>query len=227
MSDFDVYADSYVAAVERSIAFCRQDLDYYTKRKADIIVEASNRLLGDPTSLRFLDVGCGIGATDAVLATRVGELHGVDVAIEAVARAADQNPSVKYQTYDGEALPYDDGSMDVAFAICVVHHVDPAQRCEFAAELRRVVRKTGLVFVFEHNPYNPLTRLAVDRCPFDCGVELLTRRSTARLLTQAGLEPVEARYFTFVPVDHPLVGRVERLLRWLPAGAQHYVAARR
>ena len=41
-----------------------------------------------PPGLSGLDVGCGVGLTDRFLVGRVGELHGVDTAEEAVARAA-------------------------------------------------------------------------------------------------------------------------------------------
>jgi SAM-dependent methyltransferase len=120
-------------------------------------------------------------------------------------------------------LPYDSGSFDVAFAVCVLHHVDPAARRQFTAELARVTRPGGLTVVFEHNPFNPLTRLAVARCEFDEGVELLRRRELQRLLAPA-LREVESRYLLFVPWR---AERLERALGGVPLGAQYYVASTR
>ena len=225
--DFDAYAESYGDAVQRSIDFCGQEHDYFTRRKAEHLLELTARHLGDPRRLRGLDVGCGVGATDTHLVGRFGELHGVDTAEAAVRRAAERNPSARYQAYDGGRLPFSEASFDVAFAICVVHHVPPPDRPRFASELRRVVRPGGLAVVFEHNPLNPLTRLAVSRCEFDEDAVLLARATTSRLLEDAGLRRLARRYIVFFPFERPGSRAVERLLWWLPAGAQYYVAAAR
>jgi SAM-dependent methyltransferase len=225
--DFDAYADSYGDAVARSIGFSGLEHDFFTRRKADCLVELSGRLLGEPAELSVVDVGCGVGSTDSLLAGRFGELHGVDTAPETIERAAANNPSVRYQAYDGRVLPFTDASLDLAFAINVMHHVPPSERAALALELRRVVRADGLVVIIEQNPLNPLTRLAVSRCEFDRGVVLLTNRSLTRLLTDAGLEAVERRYIIFFASDRPRLKAVERSLGRVRFGAQHYVAARR
>jgi SAM-dependent methyltransferase len=226
-SDFDAYADSYVDAVQRSIDFSGQDHETFTRRTARHLLNLTQRRLGDPTRLTGLDVGCGVGLTDRFLVERVGELHGVDTAKKAVARAAQANPTVRYQAYSGPRLPYADGRFDFAFAIGVAHHVPPPQRPSFVAELGRVVRPGGLVALFEHNPYNPLTRLAVSRCEFDEDVVLLTRRTTRGLLERSGLQPVETGYLIFLPFERARSAALERRLSHLPLGAQYYVAATR
>ncbi len=226
-SELDAYADSYADAVQRSIDFSGQDHETFTRRKALHLLDLTQRRLGDPTRLAGLDVGCGVGLTDRFLVERVGELHGVDTAEAAVARSAHANPAVRYQAYGGARLPYADGRFDFAFAICVAHHVPPPQRASFVAELGRVVRPGGVVALFEHNPYNPLTRLAVSRCEFDEDAVLLTRRTMRRLLERTGLQPVESRYVIFVPFERPRSAALERRLHRLPLGAQYYVAATR
>jgi hypothetical protein len=55
----------------------------------------------------------------------------------------------------------------------------------------------------------------------------MTRGEAARTLASAGLTPVERRYIIFLPFERPRVAALERALAWLPAGAQHYVAAER
>jgi SAM-dependent methyltransferase len=220
VSEFDANAETYVDEVQAAIGFSGVEVDLFTRRKAALLLDATTRLLGDPAGLRFLDVGCGVGATDAHLVDHVGSLAAVEVARR-------DNPGVTYSAYGGSALPQADASIDVAFAICVAHHVPLADRSRFAAELHRVVRPGGLAFVFEHNPWNPLTRVVVNRCEFDEDAILLTRRTSTRLLTSAGFTPAEARYVIFLPIERPLVTRLERYLGWLPLGAQHYVAARR
>jgi SAM-dependent methyltransferase len=224
---FDEVAPIYDDAVQRSIDFVGQDLQVFTRRKVEVLLRLARTALGDPSGLRVLDAGCGVGVTDELLAGRVGELHGIDVSAAAVEQAEKRNPSVAYRTIDGASFGHPDATFDLTFAICVVHHVDPgAARDVFFSELGRVTRPGGLVAVFEHNPLNPLTRVAVSRCDFDEGVELLRRKVVCRSLERVGLEVVAAPYILFSPIElRPLI-RLERALGWLPLGAQYVVAAR-
>ena len=144
-----------------------------------------------------------------------------------VARAAARNPAVSYAVSDGRSLPFEEGEFDVTFAVCVLHHVDPAERPRFMAEAARVTRPGGLVLVLEHNPHNPLTRRAVAACPFDEDVELPRRSEVARLAADAGLRVVERRYIVFFPWGGRVFDAAERLLAPVPLGAQYLVAATR
>ena len=227
MSEFDLYSDSYSDLVNDSISFTGADADYYASRKAEHLIELIGRNLGSPSQITALDVGCGIGITDGHLVDHFGHLHGVDVAGDAVNTAATQNPGVEYCDYDGQHLPFDNETVDVAFAICVAHHVPVPERPAFTAEIARVVRPGGLAVIFEHNPMNPLTRYAVSRCEFDEGVVLLTRKETKALLESSGLEVIEQRYIIFTPFNHPIIRSIERSISWLPLGAQHCVVARK
>ena len=78
--------------------------------------------------------------------------------------------------------------------------------------------------VFEHNPLNPLTRLAVSRCEFDADAVLLSRHRLKELFIDSGVSPVEGRYILFLPFRGSLFARSERVFRWLPLGAQYYIA---
>lgn len=224
---FDAYGDSYRDAVQSSIAFAGANLDHFTEVKAEHVLDLCRRHLGDPSRQRVLDVGCGVGVTDRLLVDHLGDLHGVDVSSAEVARAADDVPGATYQSYDGVRLPHPDGSFDLSFCINVIHHVPVAQWPSFVAELARVVRPGGLVAVFEHNRFNPLTRRAVAACEFDADATLVPRRRLRRLVQDAGLTPIESPYIVFLPFGGAAAFRVDRLLRAVPAGAQYYLAARR
>jgi SAM-dependent methyltransferase len=226
-ADFDDHVSSYQSDLQGSISFSGQEAAYFHQRKADVLVEVAGRLLGDPGHLRALDVGCGVGSIDGFLEGRFAHLCGVDPVAAAVTHGAGDHPDVTYVAGDGMELPFPAGAFDLAFAMCVVHHVPPADRPAFAAEVARVVRPGGLVMVFEHNALNPLTRLAVNRCPFDEGVVLLTRRNANRMLGGVGLDPTETRDIIFTPFDRAWARRLDQMLGRVPFGAQHYVAARR
>lgn len=230
MTEFDRYAeaDAYRREVARSIAFSGADPELFVAAKARLVLDLARRRLGDPVKMEALDVGCGVGETDRFLEGSFGELHGVDLSAEAVATAAQRNPWADYRSYrPGERLPFDQESVDLAFAICVMHHVPPSDWAAFVDEMRRVVRPGGVVAIFEHNPYNPLTRRAVSSCEFDADAVLLSRRRTATLLGAAGLERLESPYILFFPREGRRLRAAERRLGWIPLGAQYYVASRR
>jgi SAM-dependent methyltransferase len=223
---FDRYKRSYEDEIEQAVAFSGRSLDFFTDVKAKRLLDVVRRHLGDPHALRALDVGCGTGLTDRRLSAEFGSLHGTDISSAMVERAAEANPHVTYELYDGERLPYDDDSFDLTFTICVLHHVPPSSWHHFLSELRRVTRSRGAVVVFEHNPLNPLTRLVVGRCSFDEDAVLLGPSKLRALLREAGLEPLEVSYLLFFPWQSKLLDGAEQRLRWLPLGAQYLVAAR-
>jgi SAM-dependent methyltransferase len=224
--EFDRYADEYEELVQRSISFSGQDQSFFIEARARHLLELVGRRLGEPENVHALDVGCGTGLGHGHLAV-LGELEGVDVSEPMLEAARRRNPAVRYHIGNGKELPLDDDAFDLTFTACVLHHVPPAERAAFVRELARVTRPGGLVVVFEHNPLNPLTRLAVSRCEFDADAFLLRLRETRSRLRAANLHLTDARYVVFFPWRGALFERAERALAWLPAGAQYYVAARR
>jgi SAM-dependent methyltransferase len=222
--DFDDHAAGYRLAVERSTSFSGKGLDFFTTVKVRLLLELISRHVGRPGSRTLLDVGCGTGVTDELLIPHVDGLVGVDTSEEMVAQAGLRNSAGRYQAYGGCRLPFDNGSFDVVFAICVLHHVLPEGWDGLVAEMLRVTRDGGLACVFEHNPFNPLTRRAVSNCDFDTDAVLLTMRRTAASFIRAGAAIEERRYFLFTPFEGRPVACGERLLRRVPLGGQYVVA---
>ncbi len=216
---FDSYRGSYRDAVQSSIDFSGLSHDFFLRAKAALLRELVAERLSDKPAM--LDVGCGVGSLHPLLCGTVGRLSGIDVSAESIAQARADNPQHDYRAFDGKIFPYESASFDLATAMCVLHHVAPAQWPAFVAEMRRVVRPGGLVCVIEHNPLNPLTRLAVMRCEFDRDANLLPAGRTQALMTESGLRDVEARYFLLLPWEKTLAHRIEAGLRHLPLGAQY------
>lgn len=226
-TSFDDYADEYQDVVQDAVQFTGQSAEAFTQIKVRHLVEQAERHLGTPEGLSILDVGSGVGITDRYLVDIFKHVNGVDISAESIRTAAAANPKASYTHYDGSTLPFADGGFDLAFAICVLHHVAPSDWDRFVTEMHRVVRPGGLVLVFEHNPWNPLTRLAVSRCPFDRDAVLLRMSRLQNLLQHAGLELVERRFILFTPWVTSLWRALDRALWWLPLGGQYMIAARR
>lgn len=224
---FEEYKNNYVAEVQQSIDFVGQGHEFFIRVKADALVASCQRQLGDLQARTILDVGCGVGLMSKFVSEHFDTVHGIDIAPGVVERAAEQCPSGDFQLYDGASIPFEDNAFDVVFIVCVMHHVPPDQWTSLTAEMARVLKPGGMLFVFEHNPYNPLTRRAVNRCPFDADAVLLTRRTSSRLMRGAGLVAAEERYILFFPWSGKAFRAIESGLRWLPMGAQYFVSARR
>ena len=222
LAEFDRYRDDYEQQVQRSIAFSGQDADFFIEAKAAHL-ESVMYSRGLPADARILDVGCGAGLTDGFLSSRRSGVVGVDPSVELASRAQASNASTAHLAGDGLRLPFRSGSFDVVFAICVLHHVPPVRWEEFVAEMARVARPGGVVAVYEHNPFNPLTRLAVARCEFDEDAVLLRRKRTAELLRGAGLRDVRNEYILFFPWRGNAFRNVEGRLKKLALGAQYAV----
>jgi SAM-dependent methyltransferase len=226
MNDFDRFVDSYEQEIAGALPLSGPDPGFFLELKAELIVGLVRRRWGDPARARVLDVGCGPGTMDAYLVGRVGSVHGVDTSSAMVQHAALRNRTVVYAVCEPDRLPFEPASFDVAFASCVLHHVDLQDRRMFARELQRVVAPGGLVVVLEHNPFNPLTRRAVSNCAFDEGVRLVSMRESTRLLDDAQATVLERRYIVFLPWRGRHLRRIEAGLARVPLGAQYLVAGR-
>jgi SAM-dependent methyltransferase len=223
---YDEHRDRYAEDLDSAVRFSGKDHAFFTRRKADALFEFAERHVGPAATLSVLDVGCGVGLTDAFLAGCFASLTGVDVGPGVLERAAARNRVAHYELYDGERLPMTDGTFDVTFCAGVLQVLPPERRARFVDELRRVTRGRGIVVVFEHNPYNPLTRLAVRRFALGDDVQMLPARQLVDLAERAGLAVLERAYILLLPSESGFARKVERRVERLPLGAQFVVVAR-
>ena len=151
----------------------------------------------------------------------------MDVSEEMLIKARQNVPEAQFSWYDGEKLPFDDGTFDVVVAICVLHHVPVSERFKVVSEMVRVSRHEGVVAVFEHNPYNPLTRHAVNTCELDRDAVLLPPRETVELLQESAQVEPESRHYLFSPLGGSIGCSLDRRLRKIPLGGQYAAWVRR
>lgn len=224
-AEFDAYSRAYDEAVNDSIAFSGLTVDYFTRVKADYLIDLIAAHCGDPKNASVLDVGCGVGNYHKLICGHVGSVSGVDVSESCIEVAKKHNPDVAYQAYGGERLPFADATFDVAFTVCVMHHVPPAQWPAFAAEMKRVLKPGGMVVVFEHNPRNPLTQRIVSNCVFDKTAVLLPHKTTRKLIEGAGFRDVVDRSIINILPSGRLLRSIDLGLGRLHLGAQYFVKA--
>ncbi|MBY0462750.1 MAG: class I SAM-dependent methyltransferase [Alphaproteobacteria bacterium] len=216
-TEFDEHSQNYKDLVNNSVNFSGLTVDFFTQGKADFF----NHLLKDKKEHVVLDIGCGVGDLHSYLAQKGRKISGVDVSAESIKIAKNTNKGNIYSVYDGEKLPFDDNTFDAVLTTCVMHHVPPAQWQRFIDEMVRVTKKEGTLAIFEHNPFNPLTRIAVNRCPFDKDAVLLRAKQIEGMLSKTKQIKAKSSYMFFTPFKHNLFKKLDNLLSWLPLGAQY------
>lgn len=109
-----------------------------------------------PRDLRVADVACGTGLLTLALAGVAGRVEAVDASEKMVrlTRAKLKGAgatNVTVRRARAEELPFEDGSLDAAFAFHLLRHV--VHPAEALAEIGRVVRPGGRAILVELEPH--------------------------------------------------------------------------
>jgi ubiquinone/menaquinone biosynthesis C-methylase UbiE len=226
--EFDKFADEYRSLHAANIRLSGEDPEYFAEYKvADIAAELER---DDLVARTALDFGAGVGYSVPFFARHLptARVTCLDVSRKSLELgAARHGAAAEFRHFDGRRIPYPDGTFDVALASCVFHHIPQDEHVALLAEIRRVLTPAGRLFVFEHNPLNPLTRHAVNTCVFDEHAELILAPKMRGRVRDAGFAAADIRYRIFFPHVLRRLRPLEAKLTWLPLGAQYYVAARK
>lgn len=222
---FDQYAGDYDQLLDDPLRHkFAGDGDFFIHQKCRVLLRHLRRQTPRGDKLRLLDAGCGQGTAIAFL-SRDARVIGTDVSFPMVREAVRHGPVALQEPFD---LPFSDGTFDAAFAFCVYHHIDDAQHARHLRELKRVVTPGGHVCIFEHNPFNPVTKRIFDRAPIDRGCHMIKPARLRRLFRDAGLGDVEQGYLLFLPERlWKWLGFIEPALAWLALGGQYFVSGRK
>ncbi len=226
LGDFDQYAGSYDAAVNKAIGLPGLSVDFFTAAKIDHINAFLDQHFATGQPLSLLDIGCGVGNYHPGLRAKNRRIVGIDVSADSIETASLRHPDVDYRAYGGTDIPFETAHFDFAMAVCVYHHIPPALRPALTADVLRVLKPGGWFAILEHNPLNPLTRRVVDRCPFDADAVLLRRQETEKLLRDGGFESVRTEYILTLPLKGRAGQAVNRVFGALPLGSQYMTTGR-
>jgi ubiquinone/menaquinone biosynthesis C-methylase UbiE len=232
-AEFDKHAATYDGGLDNPIKrMFASSPDDYIAVKARWLMRREKELRGGALSL--LDYGCGAGDLMRVLAGLGARaaLSGCDVSTGMLAEAAKRWPgglaaAPSLAAQDGARTPFADGQFDIATVSAVLHHVPIAERPAVYAELGRVLKPGGRLYVFEHNPRNPVVRHVIARTPIDVNAILLDANEVQAGLLDSARYEVETDYLMFMPPGIKFLRSIDRALAWLPLGAQYAVAARK
>jgi SAM-dependent methyltransferase len=194
--------------------------------KADHVIALCERAGVRPR--RTLEVGCGDGALLCELHARGfgGALSGVEITDAAVAIARERKQIESVARYDGERLPYADGSFDLGILSHVLEHVpDPSA---LLAEVARACRAVLVEVPLEANI--SARRSGKREHAAEVGhLQRLDRDAARAIVVRAGLQiageledalPLSVHRF-FAPDAR---ARAQGTVKWAVRSSLHHVA---
>jgi SAM-dependent methyltransferase len=220
--DFDDYTENYNRLLREGTGFFSENEAYFAKYKVDILRREVPR-----TAKQLLEYGCGIGRNIPFLRAAFPDatIVGSDISASSLEIARKNNIGVDF------FLERPDGDVgilfDVIFVAGVFHHIPVGERAAAMKMLFHRLSPGGTIVVFEHNPFNPVTRKIVSNCPYDSDAVLLKPGELKSLLADAGLALYKAKYCLFVPPSLAFLLPLEARIGWLPLGGQYWVTALR
>jgi ubiquinone/menaquinone biosynthesis C-methylase UbiE len=162
-----------VSRVEKRVELQRQ--------RAAALAALLDELLPLDGTERVLDVGAGAGAFAFAVAPRAARVVAVELDEAMAARTRlDSPPNVEVVVADGQHLPFESFSFDVAASVRTLHHTPRPEL--LVAELARVTRPGGRILVADQlAPVDPLAAFELNR------FERARDPSTTRVLSDPDL----------------------------------------
>ena len=219
-TEFDEYADAYSDLLHDPIRerFAKSS-EFFHLRKWHLLSEFFRRQSLPMHNRRWLDVGCGKGELLRLGSGAFAEVAGCDPSQQMLQYCEDIPVRVQQNPLE---IPFEDDYFDLVTAVCVYHHIVPAERRFLTDEIRRVLKPGGIFAIIEHNPLNPITQMIVKRAPVDANAILLRAGEAVTMIRRSNFVPVETSYFLYMPEKvYRRVGAWENAVRRVPLGGQY------
>ncbi len=217
--NFDQFAESYDEILGSQLKFFGEEHEYFSEYKIKILKKYLNNTPG-----KILEYGCWIGRNLKYLKHEFqgSEIYACDISEKSVEIAKRNNPHINVFHICDNKINQD---FDLIFIAMVFHHVDVKERLDLLNHIYGLLSKGGSLFVFEHNPYNPVTRYLVNTCPFDGDAVLINRREMESLISNAKFHICLGRYTLYFPYLLRKLRFLEAILGHIPFGGQYFIKA--
>ncbi len=221
---FDKYSKNYNSLLDESLQITGYDTDYFPTAKIRTLARLFPKLCQQP--IHILDYGCGTGSLHQPIkkffpqATYVG----TDLSEKMVeqARTLNEEPDTFFEM---AAEQWRQGAYDIIIAANVFHHIPGAEHLKILKELRSLLSRQGKFILWEHNPWNPVTRKIVRDCAFDKDAVLVSPVQSKQLCRKTGFAEMRVVFTTFFPKSLAFMVSLEPWLEWLPLGGQYILVA--
>jgi|APSaa5957512535_1039671.scaffolds.fasta_scaffold06325_3 SAM-dependent methyltransferase len=216
--NFDEFVEDYDELLNENTAFFAKDDSYFAKYKIDLM---SVNISSSP--LRILEYGSGTGRNIPFIIEKYpnAEVYAFDISQESLKVINESLPNVKTFFEITEFNNYFE-YFDLIYIAGVYHHIAPELREDVTAGIYRMLKSGGELFVFEHNPYNFVTKKLVENCIYDADAILVKPFELKDLLLKASFKYSLCKYYLFFPPVTKLQW-VEKYMHYIPLGGQYMV----
>jgi SAM-dependent methyltransferase len=216
---FDDYTESYNKILSDQLSFFDSNDEYFSEYKIRILKQ-----FVDISPKKILEYGCGVGRNLKYLQNyfQISKIYGCDISKKSIELARKNHPTMNFFLLGEDSIKEE---FDLIFIALVFHHIHQDLHKKTLIEINKMLSENGNLFIFEHNPFNPITRFLVNTCPFDSDAVLITKRSLEKLLRQSGFQVGCGRYTLYFPAFLKKLRVIEPLLGFIPLGGQYFIKA--
>ena len=165
-AEFDQFSQNYDELVNQALKPTYLEASYLSAYKLRKI----SQVLPDfqKKEINFLDFGCGQGnfCKNYYQFFPKGNYFGVDISEKMIGQANEKLGNLG-TFYEFNSLKWKQNNYDIIFSSCVFHHISPLDHLNTLSELQKLLAKNGKIVLWEHNPFNPITRKLVKDCALD------------------------------------------------------------
>jgi SAM-dependent methyltransferase len=224
-AEFDGYAEDYDAQLNKGLELSGEGKDYFAEGRMRWLRKKLGGHGVQPNTA--LDFGCGTGSATPFFFDCVGieRLWGVDPSSDSLRVAREKWSSREAVFADGsEDL---EEPVDLAFCNGVFHHIPPEERAAALGYVFRNLKGGGFFAFWENNPWNPVTRYAMGKVPFDDDAIMLWPGEARRRLRSAGFDLLGTDFVFYFPAFLKFLRSMEPMLCKIPFGGQYLVLGRK
>lgn len=220
--DFDNYANDYDKILSDDLKVYGEESGYFAEYKIKIV---KNKINSYPE--KILDFGTGIGRNIKYFKKYFpdSKITGCDISEKSIELARKNNPKSEFFLINEQNIKENFNNFDLIFTSCVFHHIEPSHRRKSIEYIYSMLRNSGVFFIFEHNPLNPVTRKIVKDCVWDADAILLPKKESLTLIEFSGLKVNQFRYTLFFPAFLKMFRFLENFMGFIPLGGQYYLIA--
>jgi trans-aconitate methyltransferase len=217
---FDSYSKNYNRDLNDAISLTGHDTSSLTKAKLIKL----QQLFPDLPQRHFnlLDFGCGIGNLYEFVKQffPFASYTGVDESGESVntAQSRFSNSSIFHNLASEN---WKNAQYDLIFSAGVFHHIPHDEHEKILKELSGLLNTNGKLAIWEHNPFNPITKKIVKDCIFDEDAVLIYPNRMKKNMLKIPLSNIQVTYTTFFPKSLSYLNILDPYMGWLPLGGQY------